>query len=424
MNRISYSLLLILATPLALLYFGWRALKSPDYRGRLGERFALGLPRVSGPLMIHCASMGETLAALPLIRKLQQQYPTTLLLVTTTTPTGSQQVKKHLGDSVFHCYLPMDHSLIMRRFLNKLKPKAIILMETELWPNLIHHSFCRHTPVILANARLSERSARGYGRFPKLVGPMLNRLTAVAAQNSNDGARLVKLGVSAARLIDCGSLKFDIPIDKPARQQAAELGQTLFGARPRWIAASTHPGEFEQVVASHQQLLRTHPELLLVLVPRHPEQFDHAADLCQQAGLTLQRRSQTTEVAADTQVLVGDTMGELMGLYGGCDIALVGGSLIERGGHNPLEPAAFGKPVLMGPHYFNFQEIGDQLQQHGALLTVANQGQLTETLRSLLNDRRQRQSMGEAALLFVSQNRGATERQLQVIRDAITAGTP
>ncbi|BDY03100.1 lipid IV(A) 3-deoxy-D-manno-octulosonic acid transferase [Ferrimonas sp. YFM] len=415
MNRILYSLLLILLTPLVLAYLGWRALRSPDYRGRLGERFALNLPRVRAPLIVHCASMGETLAALGLIRTLKQQRPDTPILVTTTTPTGSAQVKQHLGELVHHCYLPLDLSPVMAWFLSRLKPVGVVLMETELWPNLVHHCHKRRIPVILANARLSERSAKGYGRFPSLVGPMLAQLTAVAAQNSTDGARLVKLGAAPAGMTDCGSLKFDIAVDDAERAHANTLRLQLMGERPCWLAASTHPGEFELALAAHKTLLEHFPDLLLMLVPRHPEQFARAADLSQEANLTLARRSDGGPIADTTQVLIGDTMGELKTLCGMSDIALVGGSLIERGGHNPLEPAAFGKPVLMGPHYFNFKEIGDQLKQEGVMLVVEDEHNLVQALDQLLSDHNGRQRMGDAALQFVARNRGATQRQAEVI---------
>ncbi|TKB47596.1 3-deoxy-D-manno-octulosonic acid transferase [Ferrimonas sediminicola] len=419
MNRLLYSLLLILLLPLLLAYLGWRALRSPDYRGRLGERFALTLPRTRAPLIIHCASMGETLAALGLIRTLKRQRPDMPILVTTTTPTGSAQVRQHLGDLVDHCYLPLDLGPVVARFLGRLTPIGLVLMETELWPNLVHHCHKRQIPVVLANARLSERSARGYGRFPALVGPMLGQLTAIAAQNSNDGARLVTLGAAPAGMTDCGSLKFDIAVDDAEREHASAQRLQLMGERPCWLAASTHPGEFELALAAHKTLLEHFPDLLLMLVPRHPEQFDRAAELTRTAGLTLARRSAGGPLSPQTQVLIGDTMGELKTLCGMSDIALVGGSLIERGGHNPLEPAAFGKPVLMGPHYFNFKEIGDQLKQEGVMLVVEDEHSLVQALDQLLGDDSGRQRIGQAALQFMARNRGATERQAQVVLQAL-----
>ncbi|WP_298440704.1 lipid IV(A) 3-deoxy-D-manno-octulosonic acid transferase [uncultured Ferrimonas sp.] len=419
MNRFSYSLLLLLLTPAVMLYLGYRAIKSSAYRGRLGERLGMGLPQLSAPIVVHCASMGETLAALPLIRALQRRYPTTPLLVTTTTPTGSQQVKQQLGDSVHHCYLPLDLNGVMRRFVAHLNPKAVVLLETELWPNLVHHCHQQQVPVIVANARLSARSAKGYARFARVITPMLQQLNAVAVQHSADGERLMHLGVPAKALTECGSLKFDIQIGASERQQAQQFGGQLWGQRPSWIAASTHPGEFEQAIAAHQQLLASYPELLLLLVPRHPEQFEQAKQLAQQAGLTVQQRSSGDRVKPSTQVLIGDTMGEMKTLYGATDIAFVGGSLIQRGGHNPLEPAAFGKPVLMGPHYFNFQPIGDALKQKSALIEVNDQHALARQLQRLLDNRQRRDAIGSAALAFVEHNSGATERQLNVISAAI-----
>ncbi|WP_028116442.1 lipid IV(A) 3-deoxy-D-manno-octulosonic acid transferase [Ferrimonas senticii] len=415
MNRISYSALLLLLTPLLLVYLGFRALKSADYRGRIGERFGLGLPKIQRPIVVHCASMGETLAALPLIRALQQRYPQLPVLVTTTTPTGSAQVKQQLGDSVYHCYLPIDLSGVMRRFLQRLQPSAVILMETELWPNLVHHCYRQQIPVILANARLSQRSAKGYARVGGLVTPMLKQLSAVAVQHNQDGARFVSLGLPAGKLTECGSLKFDLKLSDHDRQQAREFAFTLWGERPVWVAGSVHPGEFAALFSAHQQLLKQQADALLVLVPRHPEQFEAAFAAACDHGFDCQRRSSGAAVDGQTQVLIGDTMGELKRLFGGATLAYVGGSLIERGGHNPLEPAAFGKPVLMGPHYFNFQQIGDALKAQQVLEVIHSNDELAQALQQLLFEPKRRQQIADAALEFVGNNQGATERQLAVI---------
>ncbi|GAA4894559.1 lipid IV(A) 3-deoxy-D-manno-octulosonic acid transferase [Ferrimonas pelagia] len=419
MNRFIYSLLVTLLLPVILLYLLWRSRKDPAYRQRLGERLGRHFPAQQGGIVIHCASMGETLAALPLIRALQARFPHQSITVTSTTPSGSAQVKQHLGDSVQHCYLPLDLPVICQRFVKALRPQLVILVETELWPNLIHACHQNETPVMLTNARLSSRSAQGYARFPKLIQPMLTQLSAVAMQNEVDGERLVSLGLDPAKLTVCGSLKFDV--DLAQTSDIASQRRQWLGERAVWCAGSTHPGEFEQALAAHRQLQQMHPDLLLLLVPRHPEQFEAAIQLSKQAGFQTARRSQSDTVGDEIQVLIGDTMGELMALYGMSDACFVGGSLIERGGHNPLEPAALAKPVLMGPHHFNFAEIGAALVQAGGMSVVSNSDDLAEQLEHLLSLRSQAQAMGKKGQRVVEINRGATQRQLTVAEALLTS---
>ncbi|GAA5192848.1 lipid IV(A) 3-deoxy-D-manno-octulosonic acid transferase [Ferrimonas gelatinilytica] len=421
MNRFVYSLLLTLLLPLVLLYLLWRSRKEPGYRQRLTERFGLTRPARSGGILVHCASVGETLAAMPLIRALQARYPQKTLTVTSTTPTGSAQVRKQLGDSVQHCYLPLDLPGPCKRFLRALQPELVILVETELWPNLIHVSKRQGSKVMVTNARLSARSAEGYQRWPRLVRPMLSELDAVAMQNEIDAERMVSLGLDPAKLRVCGSLKFDLQIPADAEQQLAAQRHDYLGERSVWCAGSTHPGEFEQALDAHRQLLTTHPDLLLILVPRHPEQFDHAFELSQQAGFKVVRRSDQGQVDQSVQVLIGDTMGELLTLYGFSDACLVGGSLIPRGGHNPLEPAALSKPVIMGTHYFNFAEIGDSLRQADAMLVVNNGDELAQQLEQLLSLRSEARAMGKRGLRVVEINRGATQRQQAVAEQLLGA---
>ncbi|MBW3166072.1 lipid IV(A) 3-deoxy-D-manno-octulosonic acid transferase [Ferrimonas balearica] len=412
MNRLFYSLVLTLLLPVVLAYLLWRSRKAPAYRQRWGERLGLTLPKVNDAIVVHCASMGETLAAVPLIEALRARYPDKPVLVTSFTPSGSEQVKQRFGDSVAHAYLPLDLPFITRRFIRRVRPAMVVLMETELWPNLIHQCHRQRVPVMLSNARMSERSARGYARFPRLTRPMLGELDAVAAQSAEDGARLVTLGLDPAKLTICGSLKFDLDLSRANLADLRQAREQGFGQRKIWCAGSTHPGEFEQALSAHRALLRLHPDLLLLLVPRHPEQFDHAEVLAQQAGFVTARRSGGDSVDESVQVVIGDTMGELLTLYGLADAAFVGGSLIERGGHNPLEPAALGKPVLMGPHFFNFQEIGQALLQAGGMTLVNNADELADQLEHLLSLRKQAEQMGHQGQRVVDTNRGATERQL------------
>ncbi|SHI21070.1 lipid IV(A) 3-deoxy-D-manno-octulosonic acid transferase [Ferrimonas marina] len=422
MNRYLYTLLVTLLLPLFLLYLLWRSRKEPAYRQRWGERLAWTKPQRSGGILVHCASMGETLAALPLIRALQQRYPDRLITVTTTTPSGSEQVRQHLGDSVQHCYLPLDLSGFSRRFLKALNPELVILMETELWPNLVHHAQRQGVKLMLANARMSARSARGYLRFPGLVKPLLNGLDAVAMQNEVDGERMMMLGLEPAKITVCGSLKFDIAVSAEAMGETERQRRELLGERSVWCAGSTHPGEFEVMLAAHRRLLALHPDLLLLLVPRHPQQFEAAFALSRAAGFVTARRSEGA-LSEGTQVVIGDTMGELIQLYGMADVAFVGGSLIPRGGHNPLEPAALAKPILMGPHDFNFAEIGETLVRAGALKRVANEEELAAQVEHLLSLPSQAKATGKLGQRVVEINRGSTQRQCHLAEQLLEAHT-
>ncbi|HLD68136.1 MAG TPA: lipid IV(A) 3-deoxy-D-manno-octulosonic acid transferase, partial [Pseudomonas sp.] len=390
----------------------WRA---PAYRRRIGERFALGLPPLQpGGIWVHAVSVGESIAAAPMIRALQARYPHLPITVTCMTPTGSERIRALFGDSVQHCYLPYDLPWAAARFLQRVRPRLAVIMETELWPNHIQQCARRGIPVVLANARLSERSARGYGRFAKLTAPMLAQLSWIAVQTEVEAERFRSLGARPACVAVTGSIKFDLQIDPELPLRAAALrAQWKAAGRPVWIAASTHAGEDELVLTAHRQLLARHPDALLILVPRHPERFGAVFELCRQAGFVTRRRSLGEAVEPGTAVLLGDTMGELLFLYALADLALVGGSLVPNGGHNLLEPAALGKPVLSGPHLFNFLEIAAQLRQAGALGEVRDATGLAEALRQLWADGATAEGMGQAGLAVLRANQGALARLLE-----------
>ncbi len=415
MNRLLYTLLLHLALPLIALRLALRARKAPAYVRRINERFSLGLPAMKpGGIWIHAVSVGESIAAAPMIRALQARYPELPVTVTCMTPTGSERIQALFGDSVQHCYLPYDLPWAAARFINRVKPRLAVVMETELWPNHIHQCAKRGIPVALANARLSERSARGYARFGKLTAPMLAELSLIAVQTQTEAQRFLTLGARSECVKVTGSIKFDLKIDAELLQRAIELRrQWQAEQRPVWIAASTHSGEDEIVLAAHRQLLKTQPDALLILVPRHPERFNSVHELCISERLTTRRRSTAEAVQASDQVLLGDTMGELLFLYALADIAFVGGSLVANGGHNLLEPAALGKPVLSGPHLFNFLEIAAQLRDAGALSEVENAAQLADRVATLLNEPSEMQSMSQAGLSVLKANQGALERLLK-----------
>ncbi|RBP79186.1 3-deoxy-D-manno-octulosonic-acid transferase [Shewanella putrefaciens] len=421
MNRFLYSTILYLLFPLLIVYLAFRAIKSPDYRGRWGERF--GLTRLkSTDVMVHSVSMGETLAAIPLIRLIMQSHPELSITVTTTSPTGSAQVRKAFGDSVQHCYLPFDLPWCVERFLRQVSPKSCIIMETELWPNLVALAAKRGVRLMLANARLSAKSAAQYAKRPKLSRPMLQRLDVIAVQTQVEAQRFIELGVSPDRVTVCGSLKFDLSIT-PERLANAKLLRQTWGRKtsPIWVAGSVHPGEFDAMLIAHRQLLAQWPDALLIIAPRHPEQFSAVAEVVASQGFELIRRSGNLPVTATTQVLVGDTMGELLTFYGAADQAFVGGTLINNGGHNPLEPVAMGVPVMVGPNHWDFAQITQMLADAGGLRVVASADELAANLIEYFAKPELRQQAVNAGLAVVEANRGALQQQYLLAQSLITA---
>ena len=420
MNRHLYTLLFHLGLPLVAARLIYRAWRAPAYARRIAERFAFGLPRLApGGIWVHAVSVGESIAAAPLIRELLARYPQLPITVTCMTPTGSERIQALFagpayGGRVQHCYLPYDLPWAAARLLDRLQPRLALIMETELWPNHIHQCTRRGIPVVLANARLSARSARGYARFARLTAPMLAELSLIAVQTAAEAERFRQLGARNEAVEVTGSIKFDLSIDAELSPRAAALrAQWGAGQRPLWIAASTHAGEDERVLAAHRQLLEQWPDALLILVPRHPERFTSVYELCRREGLVTRRRSSGEPVTAADQILLGDTMGELLFLYALADVAFVGGSLVPSGGHNLLEPAALGKPVLSGPHLFNFLEIAAQLREAGALGEVADESQLAERVAELWREPGRAVQMGEAGLAVLQANQGALQRLLE-----------
>lgn len=419
MTRSRYSILLYLAAPLLLLYLIFRAIKHPDYWQRWGERF--GLTKLQHTdLLFHCVSMGETLAAIPLIKHIQVTRPELTITVTTMSPTGSKEVIKAFADRVQHCYLPFDINMAMKRFLNQVAPKACIVMETELWPNLIYQAKQRGVKLLLANARLSAKSAAKYQQQQQLSLPMLRSLDLILAQSSETTERFIELGVEPERIKICGSVKFDLNVEPQVIEQAQELRKLWQREEhPVWVAGSVHPGEFDGMLQTHKGMLEKDPQSLLIFVPRHPEQFDAAEKKLAQQGFNYVRRSRKEPVTEDTQVILADTMGELMLLYGVADHAFVGGTLIERGGHNPLEPAALGVPVFIGPHHFNFAEISVLLQQAGALTIVEDSQDLLQQIMAMEQGSERYQLASKAGLTVVVANRGAQAKQQKFIAKLI-----
>ena len=416
MNRTLYTLLFHLGLPLVAIRLWLRARKAPAYAKRVGERFALNLPAMQpGGIWVHAVSVGESIAAAPMIRALLKRYPQLPITVTCMTPTGSERIRAMFADEprVQHCYLPYDLPWAAARFLDRVQPRLAVIMETELWPNHIHQCAKRGIPVALANARLSARSAKGYARFATLTRPMLQEMSLIAVQTEAEAERFRQLGARPECVQVTGSIKFDLTIDPQLLIKARALREQWQAlARPVWIAASTHEGEDAIVLAAHRQLLTNYPDALLILVPRHPERFNSVFDLCQSQGFATVRRSTGELVNAQTQVLLGDTMGELLFLYALADSAFVGGSLVSNGGHNLLEPAALAKPVLSGPHLFNFLEIAALLRDAGALEEVDDAQALALAVRRLFELPHDAQFMAQAGLNVMRANQGALQRLL------------
>jgi 3-deoxy-D-manno-octulosonic-acid transferase len=418
-----YTLLWILVLPFALLRLLWRSRRAPAYRRRWAERFGrFAPPARTGGVWVHAVSVGETQAAQPLIKRLLAEPAAQPVTVTTTTPTGSARVGELFGDQVFHVYLPFDLPWAVDGFLDRVRPRLLIMVETEIWPNLLAGCAARGVPTLLANGRLSARSARGYARLDGFARETFAAIGAVAAQSDADADRFVALGVPPDRVQVTGSMKFDVAIRGSVKEQAEVLRRDWGTGRPVWVAASTHEGEEEAVIEAHRQVLAVLPEALLVLVPRHPERFERAAQLVRRAGLPMVRRTERTAVAAGTAVFLGDTMGELPVFLGAADAAFVGGSLVDIGGHNVLEPAAFGVPVVFGPHMHNFAAISRLLLEADAAEQVRDGRSLGEVVLRWLGDASERTRIGENGRRVVEANRGALDRTWQMVLERLPPG--
>jgi 3-deoxy-D-manno-octulosonic-acid transferase len=402
-----YRLALLLAAPLIPLRLLWRGRRERGYWRHWGERLALGPAPVTGALWIHAVSVGEMRAAQPLIAALREAHPDVPVLLTCMTPTGRATAESLYGGFVRIVYLPYDYAWLARRFLRRVQPRVGILMETELWPNLIHAAARADVPLVLANARLSARSAQGYARLRRLTRACLERVAVVAAQTEADAVRLRSLGAMTVHVT--GNLKFDIA-PPPDQLERGAAWRSKWGPRPVLLAASTREGEEASLLRAFADAAQA--EVLLVLVPRHPQRFDAVAALIEAAGLPFQRRSALdgTNLNAETRVLLGDSLGELFAYYAACDVAFVGGSLAPLGGQNLIEAASVGRPVLVGPHTFNFEEATRLAIEAGAALRVNDAPALLENALKLLNDAPARARMGEAGLDFAARHRGAAAR--------------
>ena len=426
MNRTAYSCLLYLSTPLLLLRLLWRSLRSPAYLQRWSERFAFysgSKKQHRTSLVFHAVSVGEVHAVIPLISQLLANDSGLEILVTTSTPTGSARVSELLGNKVQHVYLPYDYPGAVSRFLERFQPRVIVMMETELWPNLIHQCAKKRVSLVLANARLSEKSFITYRKISGLAREMLQQLNAVSAQSEKDAQRLEALGCPGEVISISGSMKFDMAFNHEHIKQASVDKQAMNG-RPVFVAASTRAVdgdmEEEKVIAAFKQMLLTQPLLLLVLVPRHPERFDEVSALVEKSGLSVVRKSDELAVG-NNQVLLGDSMGDMHYYLGLADVAFVGGSLVPTGCQNIIEPAAMGIPVVTGPSLFNFNSASDALLAAKAMQVVISDSELARVVTDLLGDNENRLAMGQAGREVVKENQGATDRNLAVIKNLLAA---
>ncbi len=419
-----YSLLLYLALPFLLLRLAWRGHRAPAYRQRWGERLGFYSDHaLKADIWVHAVSVGEVQAAQPIIKQFLGRWPDASVMVTTTTPTGSERVRSLFEDRVRHVYTPLDLAPIMRRFLDAVRPRLAVVMETEIWPNMLRACEDRGIPVVLANARLSAKSAQGYARLRVFSRETLGRFAAIGAQSSADAARFRALGAPAERVQVTGSIKFDVRRPGSLLEQAEVLRRVWDIQRPVWVAASTHEGEEEQVLAAHREILNHLPRALLVLVPRHPERFDRVAALVERQGFRMARRSTADSCCDEISLYLGDTMGELPIFLAAADAAFIGGSLVPIGGHNLLEAAAVGVPVAVGPYVFNFAQITELLLDEGAAVQVADAQELAGYMREWLGDAAARASIGERGRRVVQENRGALQRLLDLVAQVYDDGS-
>lgn len=412
--RYLYSLLIYLALPFIFLRLLWRSRNAPDYLKHWGQRLGFTPHILNQCIWVHAVSLGETIAAIPFIKILKKRYPDLPLLVTNMTPTGAARVKAALGDLVLQSYIPYDAPGAVARFLDRVNPSVAIIMETELWPNVLAACKSRDIPVMIANARLSDKSAKGYQRIASLTREMLKTVKVIAAQASADAERFIALGAPRENVKITGNLKFDIEVPADLADKTIALRAQLGKERPIWIAASTHEGEEEIILAAHRIVCEKNKNALLILVPRHPERFDAMTVLSKQQGFHTARRSLNEACTAETQVYLSDTMGEMMLMYSVCDVAFVGGSFVPVGGHNMLEPAVLGKPILTGPTLFNFAEISAMLFKAEAMIQVENANQLAERVNEFISNVDYRNKVGDNALGVVEANRGSLNKQVQL----------
>ena len=417
-NLLTYLLLIPFAG-----YWLVRGIGNRTYSENLGQRFGFGYPKIDRCIWVHAVSVGEVQASAPLIRALKERYADRELLITTVTPTGAARVRSLFGDTVQHSYIPFEFPHAIRSFFRSVNPEAALIMETEIWPNLYRGCGTRKIPLILVSARISPRSVPGYRKLLPLIRETLSHGIIIAAQSQPDADRFLELGANPTRTCVMDNIKFDIEPDGAVITKGRAIRGELFGDRPVWIAASTHEGEEKLVLEVHRELCARHPELLLVLVPRHPERFPSVRELIEKQGFSLVSRT-AQRPAGDASVFLCDTMGEVPMFYAASDVAFVAGSLVPIGGHNLLEPAMLGVPIVTGPHNFNAQDIADLFVDLGACRRVTGTEDLVSTVSELLTDRELAARLGNTGRSVLEENRGALERLLVLLEPLLSDHHP
>ena len=418
--RTFYVLLIYILLPLYALYWLIRGLINRSYLDRVGQRFGLSYPKLpAGTIWVHAVSVGEVQASVPLVHALKSRFPGRIILLTTVTPTGAAHVVKVLGDTVRHCYIPFETPNAVNSFFNATQPALALVMETEIWPNLYHTCGKRGIPLVLVSARISPNSVDRYRWFLPMFREALSHGILIAAQGEADASRFLSLGASPERTWITGNIKFDFELPADLAARGAKLRERYIGDRPVWIAASTHDKEEEQVLDAHERILALMPNVVLVLVPRHPERFNTVASILRRRNFTFVSRTSGERCEADTTVFLGDTMGELTTLYAASDVAFVGGTLVPVGGHNLLEPGALGLPVVTGPHLFNTQDIADLFGDIGASVEVQDGATLASAVVPLLQDRSLAAELGRRGRRIVETNRGALQRLMVLLNPLV-----
>jgi len=415
-----YTFIFYCILPFVLARLFWRSFKVPGYCLRWKERFGIyGGNSGCNVIWFHCVSVGEAEAAFPLIKLMQTEHPDQRFLVTTITPTGSARVRAVLGKQVDHIYMPYDLPVILRRFFKHFQPKMAVFMEKEIWPNLFEMCSQRNVPLFVINARLSEYSAPAYKKVPGLIKPAFRCVSRIATQTEEDKLRFIEIGARPEQISVLGNVKFDLAIEENVIDAGRALKQQCFADRFVWLLASTHQGEEALLLPVYQQLKLHIPDLLLMVAPRHPERFRQVKNLCEEQGLTVVMRSEQAPVSVTTDVYVADSMGELKMLYASADVAFVGGSLVPVGGHNVLEPALVGVPVLFGPEMFNFKEIAERILAEQAAIQCSEPQAIVSAILQIKNDADFRIKMTAKAKAFVLRNQGATRRIADMLAQAL-----
>jgi 3-deoxy-D-manno-octulosonic-acid transferase len=422
-----YRIILLLLLPIILLALLFRSISNTQYRQRLSERlgFISNAYKKNG-IVVHAASVGEVIALTPFVEQLLQTYPELPITLTTFTPTGSAQVTKQFSSRVQHCYLPLDILPSTQLFLTRLKPKLMIFMETELWPNLIDQCAKKQIKLLLINGRLSANSMKSYKKISPLITPTLNHFDKILCQSQDNLANFLQLGANNEHSYVSGNLKFDISINNNILEKQAQLTALLPKHRKLWLVASTHQGDEDIALAAFKQIKTLFPTLLLVLVPRHPERFNAVAKLCHNENFTLVKRSDNTPVG-EQDIWLLDTLGELVPAYSLADIVTMGGSFSHIGGHNPLEPALFKKPIIVGSDMSNFTDVLQQLKQLEGIVQLpvnqtskAHSSQLAKAIIHLLNDTSAAALLGKQAHQVVMNNQGASARTLSQVQELMS----